>query len=245
MAHLFLSRPRLFHIKKAPHESDEHHRWEIIKTSIYMLGGLVYLIGSVFYFPVFTQYAQMGAWIFVCGSFLYFVAAAHDMLEVMHHHGTQNGWSLETVLERAAAAVYLAGALLFISSRILFLFGDVFSAPAHYSVIAGSVLFVIGACVNIMQIVQSPSMLTLQLMNFTAVSFVAGSLLFTVASVPYIWHIERGMDQRILYIYLAWQYLIGSALFLIGGVINYWRIRLLHKGDVVSEPAPSRPMNSS
>jgi hypothetical protein len=50
-------------------------------------------------------------------------------------------------------------------------------------------------------------------MNLTAVSFVVGSVLFTVASVPFLWDVKAPSDRTILYTFLAWQYLIGSMLF--------------------------------
>jgi hypothetical protein len=45
--------------------------------------------------------------------------------------------------------------------------------------------------------------------------------------VPYIWTIQAESDRTILYAFLAWQYLIGSVLFFMGGVFNYWRAYLV------------------
>jgi hypothetical protein len=60
-------------------------------------------------------------------------------------------------------------------------------------------------------------------MNLTAVTFVVGSVLFAVASVPYLWGVKTEPIRTTLYAFLAWQYLIGSVLFFMGGVFNYWR----------------------
>jgi predicted membrane channel-forming protein YqfA (hemolysin III family) len=84
-------------------------------------------------------------------------------------------------------------------------------------------MFVLGACINVLQIVQAETMLTLQLMNLTAITFVVGAVLFTVASIPYLWGIESAGDRVTIYDFLAWQYLVGSILFLAGGIFNYWR----------------------
>jgi len=97
-----------------------------------------------------------------------------------------------------------------------------FTAGAWCFVI-GSLLFVLGACINVLQIGQADSLITLQLMNLTAVSFVVGSVLFVVASIPYLWSVKAEADRTTLYAFLAWQYLAGSILFLQGGVFNYWR----------------------
>ena len=54
-------------------------------------------------------------------------------------------------------------------------------------------------------------------------TFVVGSVLFTVASIPYLWDVKNPSLKTTLYAFLAWQYLIGSVLFFGGGVFNYWR----------------------
>ena len=91
----------------------------------------------------------------------------------------------------------------------------------------GSLLFVAGAAVNVVQIVKAQGVVTMQLMNLTAVTFVTGAVLFTVASIPYLWRIENEADQTLVYRFLAAQYLVGSVLFLAGGVFNYRRARIV------------------
>ena len=92
-----------------------------------------------------------------------------------------------------------------------------------------------------LQIVHADSLVTLQLMNLTAVSFVVGSVLFVVASVPYLWSVQAEADRTMLYTFLAWQYLAGSILFLLGGVFNYWRAYIVMrdaKEGVTTGPRP-------
>ncbi|HMB30895.1 MAG TPA: hypothetical protein VKN82_03640, partial [Desulfohalobiaceae bacterium] len=86
-------------------------------------------------------------------------------------------------------------------------------------------------------IIHSQNLLTLQLMNLTAVTFVVGSVLFTVASVPYLWHLKSTYDHRILDIFLAWQYLVGSVLFFMGGVFNYWRAYVVIRQEIDKQEA--------
>ncbi len=85
-----------------------------------------------------------------------------------------------------------------------------------------------------LQIVVAKSIDTLQLMNFTALCFVVGAVLFTVASVPYLWSVAPA-DRELLYGFLAWQYLIGSCLFFMGGVFNYWRAYLVIKKQLSAQ----------
>ena len=64
-------------------------------------------------------------------------------------------------------------------------------------------------------------------MNLTAITFVTGSMLFVVASIPYLFTLQSAADQRTVDAFLAGQYVIGSALFLLGGVFNYRRARIV------------------
>lgn len=227
----------MLHPWRAPHAAADHHFWETIKTSVYMFAGLVYVSASIFYFPVLHDYSSVGAWMFFCGSMLYLIVSAHDMLEVIRHRRLGGTLSFQDELERIAGATYLGGAVLFVGGRILFLVRDVHDPAAHYCFVFGSLLFVCGACVNTLQIVRAPTKRMLQLMNLTAVSFIAGSLLFTVASIPYLWNVETSMDRRVLFLFLAWQYLIGSALFLAGGLFNYRRASLVQRAPRDEVPA--------
>ena len=84
--------------------------------------------------------------------------------------------------------------------------------------------------INVLQIVRAGSMAKLVLLNLTAGSFLGGSVLCTVAAIPCRWHVTAPEDGEILYGFLAWQYLVGSALFLAGGLFNYMRAVLVLRG---------------
>ena len=111
----------------------------------------------------------------------------------------------------------------------------------------GSLLFVVGACINILQIVQSRSMVTLQPMNLTAIAFVVGAVLFTVASVPYLWNFAAKSDRTTLYAFLAWQYLVGSVLFFLG--VEWWlrrrRARALREAGAIIDRDVSQALMHS
>jgi hypothetical protein len=48
-------------------------------------------------------------------------------------------------------------------------------------------------------------------------------MLFGVAWVPYLSHIQGDADKVWLFTYLDRKYVLGSLLFLIGGAVNYCR----------------------
>ena len=133
-----------------------------------------------------------------------------------------------------AAGAYLFGTILFTVGSILFLSQVGLVKAGAWCFVVGSLLFVLGACINVLQIVVAKSIDTLQLMNLTALCFVVGSVLFTVASVPYLWSVAPA-DRELLYGFLAWQYLIGSCLFFMGGVFNFWRAYLVIKRQLSAQ----------
>jgi hypothetical protein len=53
-----------------------------------------------------------------------------------------------------------------------------------------------------------------------------------LASVPYLWDVKAPSDRTTLYAFLAWQYLIGSVLFFLGGVLNYWRAYVVMRKEI-------------
>lgn len=231
MPHLFVNRPRLHDLTRSSAELRAQFRWETINAIFYKIGGVVFIVGSVLFFPRFEAYANIGAWTFFFGSLLYLVVTGHDMVEAVRYQRSLPQRLLASDLELIAAAAYLVGTILFTFGSIFFLSQVGWLIPGAWCFVIGSLMFVLGACINVLQIVKAESRTTLQLMNLTAVSFVVGSVLFTVASVPYLWSVAPN-DREILYDFLAWQYLIGSSLFLLGGIFNYWRAYLVIKKQI-------------
>lgn len=238
MPHLFVDRPRHHDlVDRRPSPRDEL-RWETFSTAVYLVGGVLFVWGSVLFFPSLEDRADRGAWIFFVGSLLYLVVAAHDAAEVVRKRHDEPRPSIWDRYETWAAASYVAGSALFAVGSICFL-----STVDQYQVgaacfIAGSLWFVVASTINVLQILEASDRRTLQLMNLTALTFVAGSLLFTVASIPYLFELSPS-DQRTIDAFLAAQYVAGSALFLAGGVINYRRARIVGRRTIAAAGASS------
>jgi hypothetical protein len=154
------------------------------------------------------------------------------MGEVWQYWRTKHSHTTDKILEFIAATAYLVGTVLFTVGSIFFLSALGWIVAGAWCFVIGSALFLIGACVNVTQIVQERSLITLQLMNLTAISFIVGSVLFLVASIPYLWTIESAAERETLFTYIAWEYEIGSVLFLLGGVYNYSRAYLLMRDEI-------------
>ncbi|MCF8122995.1 MAG: YrhK family protein [Desulfarculaceae bacterium] len=233
MPHMIVNRPRLYDFAKNRTDLRAQFRWETINAILYKLGGMVFIVGSILFFPVFTRYSDIGAWVFFGGSLVYLVVTVHDLAEVRRFWRSNHHHKMGQLLEYIAASAYVSGTVLFTVGSTFFLTEVGMFQAGAWCFVMGSLLFVLAACINVLQILKSSSIITLQLMNLTAVSFVVGSVLFTVASVPYLWKIHSAIDQTILYRFLAFQYLIGSVLFFVGGVFNYWRAYIIMRQEIV------------
>ncbi|MEO0820295.1 MAG: YrhK family protein [Pseudomonadota bacterium] len=226
MPHLFVNRPRQHDLFATAPARRDHVLWEMINGIVYLVGGVLFVLGSVLFFPALSAYADLGAWIFAVGSVLYLVVTGHDLAEVLRRRRVREG--PPTPLERLdawAAVTYVSGTLAFLIGSIFFLSSVGLYDAGAWCFIIGSLLFVVGAVVNVLQIVRAADFLTLQLMNLTALTFVTGSVIFALASIPYLWHFESEADERLVEGFLAWQFVVGSALFLLGGALNAWRAR--------------------
>lgn len=224
MPHFYVNRPRLHAIFTEEPDLRDHFRWETINAVVYVIGGFAFIAGSIMFFPSMKAYANTGAIIFIVGSLLYLVVTGHDLVEVYLSAKSRNVEpTIWDRLEAWAAVSYVLGTVLFTLGSGFFLSAVGLFTVGTWCFVIGSLLFVIGATINVLQIVQASDLLTLQLMNLTALTFVTGSVLFTVASIPYLWRTQSSFDRQTIDAFLASQYLAGSLLFLLGGFFNYWR----------------------
>jgi len=244
MPHLFINRRRLHDLTSGREDLRAQFRWETINAVLYLIGGMVFIVGSIFFFPMFEAYVNIGAWTFFSGSLLYLIVTVHDFAEVCRYRRKSHHHDRDQILEYTAAASYAWGTVLFIVGSVFFLSYVGWFKAGAWCFVLGSLLFFLAACINVLQIVKSDSITTLQLMNLTAVAFVVGSVLFTVASVPYLWKVQTESDRTILYAFLAWQYLTGSVLFFIGGVFNYWRAYLFMREQINRQNKPHSSINN-
>ncbi|MEM1315722.1 MAG: YrhK family protein [Pseudomonadota bacterium] len=233
MPHAFVARPRIMDLTRADPEARADFRWETFNAVAYKLGGVLFVAGSVCFFPALSAWSDVGAWIFFAGSILYLVVTGHDLMEA-RRSAARGGAA--AAAELWAARTYVAGTLLFLVGSILFLSWVGLEHAGAWCFILGSLLFVAGAVINVLQSFEATDRVQLQMLNLTALSFVVGSVLFAVASVPYLWNVDDPADRAVLHGFLAWQYLIGSMLFLLGGAVNYRRAYLLVREALRAAP---------
>lgn len=236
MPHHFINRPRALARGRKPTDP-VNRRWEAINSTSYVIGGALFVWGSVLFFPALSAKANEGAWIFLVGSLLYLLVTGHDAIEVARHRRQimrrREPVTVWDRLETWAAASYLLGTVLFLVGSAFYLQRIDLVEAGTWLFIVGSALFVLGATIDVLQIVRVPRLRILQLTNLTAITFVTGSVLFLVASVPYLFPLATSDDARLVDAMSAAQYVVGSVLFLLGGLINYRRTTLVTRGGAV------------
>jgi len=219
MPHLFVNRSRAYDLLESSEKAGRTFVWESVNAILYVIGGIAFIFGSLFFFPALEPEINWGVWGFFIGSILYLLVTAHDLAEVLRYRREPHrGRSLELM----AASGYLLGTILFLVGSVLFFtFVDLIVAGA-WCLILGSLLFAASPFVNVFQVYHL-SERALRLYTLTGISFVAGAVLFTTASIPYLWSIGDSALGTELSDFLGAQYLVGSMLFLAGGFFNYLR----------------------
>jgi len=224
MPHLFTNRPRQYTLFSEKTLGISYFNLELTNGILYIIGGITFVIGSVFFLPQYEELLDIGAWIFFGGSIVYLIVTVQDVWESLNYLRSQPFLTIWDWLEFLAANVYIIGTILFIVGSLFFLSEVDMIAAGSWCFIIGSLLFLVGACINIIEILQATSLIKLQLLNITAITFALGSTLFLVASIPYLWQPIDMQEQWLLFSYVAWEYIVGSFLFLLGGIINYYRV---------------------
>lgn len=222
MPHLVTHRPRVSNLKSTNPESKSHKLWETINAFSYKLGGVAFIAGSVFFYPALSRYLAIGDWLFFAGSLLYLMVTGHDLLEVLkywRHHHTE---TFADRIELVAAWSYVLGSVLFTIGSLCFLPSLDATTLGSWCFIIGSVLFVIGGFVNLLQVVEAPSMIYMQLFNVTVAQFILGSGMFVIASIPYLWQLDAAAERHVTTL-AASSFLFASVLFFVGGVCIYYR----------------------
>lgn len=222
MPHLFTNRPRQHNLFSKDPAGHLHFSWEVFNSALYLTGGLIFIFGSFFFLPAFSS-PDLGAWLFIIGSILYLVVTFHDLLEAIGFYSQNESRTSRDRLELTTSVVYLTATILFIIGSIFFLSTIDRMEAGSWCFILGSLMFIFGATVNVLQIIQAGSLVTLQLLNGTAICFILGSTVFLLASIPYLWTHFSPRDKYILFKYSASEFIVGSLLFFIGGIFNFIR----------------------
>ena len=120
MPHLFTNRRRYHCSSSSKISIKTQFIWESINAIVYLLGGLIFIAGSILFLPQYSEYGNLGVQIFIVGSLLYLLVTSHDFLETLHHRHNKTEITLWDKLEAFSALIYLIGTLLFVLGSVFF-----------------------------------------------------------------------------------------------------------------------------
>lgn len=231
MPHLFTNRQRQHNIFKKLPAGSANLSWEQANAWLYIFGGLGFTLGSLCFLPVLEpQYGDTGAWLFFASSLIYLIVVVHDLIETTQYYLNRKNPDPYKKLEGFSVWIYTLGSLLFSVGSLMFYSEIDRISMGSWCFITGSLLFVIGACFNVMQISYTKSRKAMQLLNAVAITFIVGSIGFTMASIPYLWKVSA-TDQELIYRFTASVFTMSSLCFVAGGIFNFKRVKLVAAKD--------------
>lgn len=204
-----------------------------------IISGLVVLIGSACFLPSFARDKEifiLGCGLFVAGTTGYLIISIFTLAEAMYEKGIES-------LEACENALYVAGAMLFNAGTVLYWpdganwplivaskdlspgqFFNWFSPEFEGTIlfIIGSIFFAMASYVNGLNQRDFDTPVRKMLAAATT-CYMVGALLFIMGSVA--WLPELGCGQR-MEEFGAIMFLLGSLMYVIGGVISLIRTSL-------------------
>ncbi|MFC0269373.1 YrhK family protein [Kushneria aurantia] len=236
MPHMVASRRRMYSPTSSADDRNAHSRWETFNARTYMLGGLGFILASVLFLPSLSAFHALAAWLFFAASLCYLLVTTHDLYETLRYWYHHHHLGLSGVGELVAVTSYFVASVLFALGSLYFLPGWGWDALGAWCFIIGSVLFLVGAFLNLPQLVKSPTGISMVLFNLTLVTFLIGSTLFLVATIPYLMHFDSQHTSDEVFRLAVGQFIAASILFLFGGIFMFWRLYMMN-----ALPAAVRP----
>jgi len=218
-----------------------------------IIAGIVFVIGSFCFMPPYSDDVDVflaGCILFVVGGAIYMVNCGLSFWEAVNKHGL---WTLEG----AENTNYLLGSWLFLVGTFLY-----WPEEAHYKHIenikdmslgqllnlmspefegtllfmAGSCMFAFGAFFNALNQREFDEW-TSKLLSAITSLYLGGSLLFCMGSVAFLPGLGCGRRMEKIG---AWNFVVGSFLFLMGGCLSLWRTTWISRNaadeDVALKP---------
>lgn len=213
-----------------------------------ILAGVIFVWGSVCFLPHWAKDLHtflLGCFLFVVGAAIYCVICTFTVCEAL----AEKGWISFETWENG---LYLVGSWVFLAGTILY-----WPKKAHYEYInelkeyslgqyfnwfepefegtllfmIGSIMFSFAAYFNALSQRRFDEWTSRMLTGITSL-YMAGSLLFVMGSVAFLPHL--GCSEQMVEIG-AWMFIVGSSLYLIGGILSLWRTHMVvnsEKGEV-------------
>lgn len=205
--------------------------YKVAKVVAYMLGSLQFFVGSIFYYPKYSilwngKGTLIGCWLYFFGCICFFIGANMDFIDTIRFN---SGSAVRRVCNAYNGMTYVAAASIFVLGAVYF-FPSFYARSSElgcWCFVIGSVLFVIGALVDIVFVgithedKHTKGFRWSNLKCWFTVSCLGtaiGALLFIIGSYYYLpkFTAQDDAQKSSDYMYLAINYyLIGSVFFTI------------------------------
>mmetsp|Transcript_101371 Transcript_101371/g.327143 ORF Transcript_101371/g.327143 Transcript_101371/m.327143 type:complete len:257 (+) Transcript_101371:65-835(+) len=202
-----------------------------------IVAAVIFVAGSICFLPSYAVSLKtfiLGCYLFVLGSVLYCLICGFALAEALATKGVAAFEVLENGLYLLGSAMFLVGSLLYLPPDHQYRLMPDMGGPMSLGQIcetvtflekqfAGAVLFVTGSMLftgaafgNLLKRRKADDWI----LSAVASLYMAGSVLFAVGSLAFIPRLGCGEQLLLLG---AWGFIVGSALFLLGGCLSLWR----------------------
>jgi len=207
----------------------------LVLEAFEILAGLIFVAGSICFLPSYSHSLDvflLGCLLFVLGSLIYVAICSFTLAEAVRFEGWWSAEAAENGLYTLGSWVFLVGTFLywppeahyehigwFQGTLSLSSYFNTFSVEFEGTVlfIIGSLLFVIAAFINGLNQRGPFESVRSRLLTATTSLYMAGGLLFVMGSVAFLPNLGCGETMEALG---AWMFIVGSAFFVFGGVVN-------------------------
>lgn len=245
MPHLLIERLRTFDILGSftfPLDHKEYPIGAFVLETLDIIAGAIFVVGSVCFLPPYSDDVDVfvaGCILFCIGGFLYLIICGCAFYEAVAKDGL-------ATLESGENGLYLFGSWLFLVGTVLYWpeeahyrqieklqevcpgqYFNLFEAEFEGTIlfIIGSVMFAFAAFFNALN-QQEFRGWTSKLLSAITSLYLGGSLLFAMGSVAFL--PDMGCNKQMQQIG-AWNFIVGSMLFLIGGCLSLWRTTMISR----------------
>lgn len=223
----------------------------LVLEGLDILAGFLFLVGSVYFLPELSQDIDLffrGCALCMLGSMIYLVITAYTTVEAFRYGDVIELW--ENTFYFVGSVLFTIGVVLYWPNEHQYEWLRLehlkdwsiaqylnLMAPEYEGCllfIAGSVLFALGAGANIVKMppfeasgVSEPTDKAREALHrmawWTTMFYMVGAVLFVVGSVAILPELHYG-DALVRF--GIWCFIIGSAFYVFGGALNFWRMVL-------------------
>lgn len=205
-----------------------------------ILAGVVFVWGSVCFLPHWAKDLHtflLGCVLFVVGAAIYCMICSFTVAEALLEKGFASFETWENALYLGGSWIFLAGTILYWPSKAHYeyinelkeyslgqyfnLFEPEFEGTLLFMI--GSAMFAFAAYFNALS-QQRFDEWTSRMLTAISSLYMAGSILFVMGSVAFLPHL--GCSEQMVEIG-AWMFIVGSVLYLIGGLLSLWRTHIV------------------